>query len=103
MINEVALVLLWGLFGAKIALIYIGTGMVVAITGGFILGRIPAVEKMVEDYVWEIRMGEVVLPELTWKDRFEQAPAHPGYPEAGDPLRHPGHRRRGTHSWLCAH
>ena len=76
MINEVALVLLWGLFGAKIALIYIGTGMVVAITAGFILGRIPAVEKMVEDYVWEIRMGEVKLPELTWKDRFEQARFH---------------------------
>jgi uncharacterized membrane protein YraQ (UPF0718 family) len=76
MINEVALVLLWGLFGAKIALIYIGTGMFVAILGGFILGRIPAVEGMVEDYVWEIRMGEVVLPELTWRDRFEQAKLH---------------------------
>lgn len=76
MINEVALVLLWGLFGAKIALIYIGVGMFVAITAGYILGKIPAVEKMVEDYVWEIRMGEVTLPELTWKDRFEQADDH---------------------------
>ena len=76
MINEVALVLLWGLFGAKIALIYIGTGMFVAILGGFILGRIPAVEGMVEDYVWEIRMGEVVLPELTWRDRLDQAKLH---------------------------
>jgi uncharacterized protein len=76
MINEVALVLLWGLFGAKIALIYIGTGMVVAITAGFILGKIPAVEKMVEDYVWEIRMGDVILPDLTWKDRFEEARFH---------------------------
>jgi len=76
MINEVALVLLWGLFGAKIALIYIGTGMFVAILGGFILGRIPAVEGMVEDYVWEIRMGEVVLPELTWRDRVDQAKLH---------------------------
>jgi uncharacterized membrane protein YraQ (UPF0718 family) len=76
MINEIALVLLWGLFGAKIALIYIGTGMFVAILGGFILGRIPAVEGMVEDYVWEIRMGEVVLPELTWRDRFDQAKLH---------------------------
>jgi len=76
MINEVALVLLWGLFGAKIALIYIGTGMFVAVLGGFILGRIPAVEGMVEDYVWEIRMGEVVLPELTWRDRLDQAKLH---------------------------
>jgi len=76
MINEVALVLLWGLFGAKIALIYIGTGLVVAITAGIILGRIPAVEKMVEDYVWEIRMGEVVIPEYTWKDRLSIAAEH---------------------------
>lgn len=76
MINEVALVLLWGLFGAKIALIYIGTGMAVAITAGIILGRIPAIEKMVEDYVWEIRMGEVQMPKLTWKDRFDEASFH---------------------------
>ena len=76
MINEVALVLLWGLFGAKIALIYIGTGMIVAVGAGFILGKIPAVEKMVEDYVWEIRMGNVALPDLTWRDRAEQASEH---------------------------
>jgi uncharacterized membrane protein YraQ (UPF0718 family) len=45
MVNEVALVLLWGLFGPKIALIYIGAGLTVAIVAGIILGRIPAVEK----------------------------------------------------------
>jgi uncharacterized membrane protein YraQ (UPF0718 family) len=76
MINEVALVLLWGLFGAKIALIYIGTGMAVAISAGIILGRIPAVERMVEDYVWEIRMGEVEVPKVTWQERMEQARYH---------------------------
>ena len=76
MINEVALVLLWGLFGAKIALIYIGTGLTVAILAGLILGRIPAVEKMVEDYVWEIRMGQTVIPKLTWRDRFDEAAFH---------------------------
>jgi uncharacterized protein len=76
MINEVALVLLWGLFGSKIALIYIGTGLTVAIIAGVVLGRIPAVEKMVEDYVWELRMGETEIPQLTWKDRFQQASFH---------------------------
>ena len=76
MINEVALVLLWGLFGAKIALIYIGTGLAVAIISGIILGRIPAVEKMVEDYVWELRMGETEIPQLSWKDRFQLASFH---------------------------
>jgi uncharacterized membrane protein YraQ (UPF0718 family) len=76
MINEVALVLLWGLFGAKIALIYIGTGLTVAIISGIILGRIPAVEKMVEDYVWELRMGEAEIPKLFWRDRFQLASFH---------------------------
>ncbi len=76
MINEVALVLLWGLFGAKIALIYIGTGLTVAIISGIILGRIPAVEKMVEDYVWELRMGETNIPQLSWRDRFQLASFH---------------------------
>jgi uncharacterized membrane protein YraQ (UPF0718 family) len=76
MINEVALVLLWGLFGAKIALIYIGTGLAVAIISGIILGRIPAVEKMVEDYVWELRMGETEIPKLSWRDRCQQASFH---------------------------
>ena len=76
MINEVALVLLWGLFGAKIALIYIGTGMIVAISAASSWGASPAVERMVEDYVWEIRMGQTALPQLTWKDRFQQAWDH---------------------------
>ena len=76
MINEVALVLLWGLFGAKIALIYIGTGLIVAIVSGIILGRIPAVEKMVEDYVWEIRMGEVDILKPTLKERLQEAALH---------------------------
>jgi uncharacterized protein len=76
MINEVALVLLWGLFGAKIALIYIGTGLTVAIIAGVVLGRIPAVEMMVEDYVWELRMGETEIPKFTWRDRFQQASFH---------------------------
>ena len=76
MINEVALVLLWGLFGAKIAFIYIGAGLTVAIIAGVVLGRIPAVERMVEDYVWELRMGEVEIPKLSWRDRFQQAAFH---------------------------
>ncbi len=76
MVNEVALVLLWGLFGPKIALIYIGAGLSVAIVAGLILGRIPAVEKMVEDYVWEIRMGEAATIQVTWKERLQEAALH---------------------------
>jgi uncharacterized membrane protein YraQ (UPF0718 family) len=56
MVNEVALVLMWGLFGWKIALIYIGTGLLVAITAGIIIGRMK-MEKYVQDYVWEMKVG----------------------------------------------
>ena len=50
MINEVALVLLFGLFGWKIAAIYIGTGLSVAIVAGWIIGRLK-MERYVEDWV----------------------------------------------------
>jgi uncharacterized membrane protein YraQ (UPF0718 family) len=54
MVNEVALVLLWGLFGPGIALLYMAAGLAVAIAGGLILGRM-GVERWVEPWVLEIR------------------------------------------------
>lgn len=57
MVNEVAVVLLWGLFGWKIAAIYIGTGLLVAIFGGLVIGRLKA-EKWVEEYVYKIKTGQ---------------------------------------------
>lgn len=57
MINEVALVLLWGLFGWKIATIYIGAGLLVAIGGGFIIGKI-GLEKWIEEYVYQFKSGQ---------------------------------------------
>lgn len=62
MVNEVALVLLLGLFGWKIALLYIGTGLLVALVGGFVIGRLQ-LENEVEDYVYKIRMGEAAVTE----------------------------------------
>src|SRR5450756_2478485 len=53
MVNEVALVLLWGLFGWKIALIYMGTGLLVAIVAGMLIGKLK-LEKWVEEYVYKI-------------------------------------------------
>ena len=104
MINEVALVLLWGLFGAKIALIYIGTGLTVAIISGIILGRIPAVEKMVEDYVWELRMGETEYSAAFLAGPFPTGVfSYPGYSETGDALCHSGNRSRRGYSRICAH
>ena len=56
MVNEVALVLLWGLFGPAVALTYMAAGLAVAIVGGLILGRLH-VERWVEPWVLETRAG----------------------------------------------
>jgi uncharacterized membrane protein YraQ (UPF0718 family) len=70
MINEVAMVLLWGLFGAKIALLYVGVGLLIAIVSGVIISQLH-MEKYVEDYVYEIKVGAAAgdLP-MTFKDRM---------------------------------
>ena len=57
MVNEVALVLLFGLFGWKVAAIYLTTGLVIAIVSGWIIGRL-RMEKHVEDWVYETKTGE---------------------------------------------
>lgn len=61
MINEVAVVLLLGLFGWKTALLYVGTGLSIAITAGYIIGRL-RVERFVEDWVYQIR-ANAEIPE----------------------------------------
>ena len=53
MVNEIALGLLWIMFGWKIALIYIGSGLIVAIVGGWVIGKLE-LEHLVEGYVYEI-------------------------------------------------
>ncbi len=75
MVNEVALVLLWGLFGWQIAVLYFITGLTIAVTAGIIIGLIPDVERGVEDFVWQISVGKGnnVTTKLTWPDRFRQA------------------------------
>jgi len=54
MINEVAVVLLFGLFGWKTALLYVSTGLVIAITAGWTIGRLK-LERYVEPWVYEIK------------------------------------------------
>ncbi|HQA03317.1 MAG TPA: permease [Thermodesulfovibrio thiophilus] len=70
MINEVAVVLLWGLFGWKIAAIYMVTGLLVAIVGGFIIGKLK-LEKWVEEYVYKFNFGpKKELIKQTLKERL---------------------------------
>jgi uncharacterized membrane protein YraQ (UPF0718 family) len=72
MVNEVALIMLWGLFGWKIALIYIGSGLLVAISGGIIIGKLK-MEKYVQDYVWEIQVGTAEIVQLTFREKLDYA------------------------------
>ena len=52
MVNEVALVLLFGLFGWKVAALYLVTGLTIAIASGFVRGRMK-LERHVENWVYE--------------------------------------------------
>ena len=72
MVNEVALIMLWGMFGWRIAVIYIGTGLLVAIVSGIIIGRLK-MEKYVQDYVWEIQVGKAEIIKQGWPERFSYA------------------------------
>jgi len=70
MINEVAVVLLFGLFGWKTALIYVTTGLFIAITAGWIIGKLH-LEKWVEDWVYTLKTGhEIEEEKLTFQQRF---------------------------------
>jgi uncharacterized membrane protein YraQ (UPF0718 family) len=56
MVNEIALVLLFGLFGWKVAALYMGTGLMIAIVAGWIIGRLK-LERYVEEWVYAIKPG----------------------------------------------
>jgi uncharacterized membrane protein YraQ (UPF0718 family) len=72
-INEIAVVLLFGLFGWKIAGLYIASGLLVAVVAGFFIGRFK-MERYVEDFVWKVhRKGGTTEDKLTWQERILQA------------------------------
>jgi uncharacterized membrane protein YraQ (UPF0718 family) len=72
MVNEVALIMLWGLFGWKIALIYIGTGLLVAVVAGIVIGKLK-MEKYVQDYVWEMQVGNAEIVQMTFREKLDYA------------------------------
>jgi len=57
MINEVAIILLYGLFGWQVAAIYVGTGLAIAILAGWIIGLLK-LEKWVEPWVYQTHMAD---------------------------------------------
>jgi hypothetical protein len=75
MVNEIALGMLFGMFGWQIAALYMSTGLLIAIAAGIVIGRIPNVERGVEDFVWQVKVGQtsVIGTAPTWADRFATA------------------------------
>jgi uncharacterized membrane protein YraQ (UPF0718 family) len=74
-INEVAVVMLFGLFGWKVAGLYIASGLVIAILAGMVIGRLK-MERYVEDFVWQLQRqgaaeGEELNPYLRIQRSWE--------------------------------
>jgi uncharacterized membrane protein YraQ (UPF0718 family) len=73
MINEVALIMLWGLFGWKVSLLYIGSGLVIAIFSGIVIGKLK-VEHLLEDFVTQnLARHSVEMPTPDWNERIRYA------------------------------
>jgi uncharacterized membrane protein YraQ (UPF0718 family) len=72
MVNEVAVILIFGLFGWKVAAAYVVFGLIVAIVAGYLIGRL-RLEKWVEPFVYETTLrGDAVVPstDMPWADRL---------------------------------
>ncbi len=72
MVNEIALGLLYGLLGWKVAAIYLGTGLFIAISSGWVIGRLK-LENHIEDWVTQTNVTAVQMEEeqLTWNNRIQ--------------------------------
>jgi len=73
LVNEVALVLLIGLFGWKIATIYVSTGLMIAIFSGWIIGKIKP-ERHIEEWVFQVKTGnaEQEPEQIYFADRIQK-------------------------------
>ncbi len=72
MINEVAVVLLFGLFGWQTALVYVSAGLIISIVAGFVIGKL-GMERHVEEWVFRIRATAVASEDgsVAFRDRLQ--------------------------------
>lgn len=68
MVDLGSLILLMSIFGAKVAVVYVVTGLVIAVAGGTLIEKMH-MEEYVEDFVKNAAMADLSAPELTKKDR----------------------------------
>ncbi|HWR02198.1 MAG TPA: permease [Chlorobaculum sp.] len=79
MVNEVALALLFGMFGWKVALLYLTMGLLVAIVAGLVIGKM-GVERYLEDWVRELQNSAVSTDfdgeATSWPERLNEGVKH---------------------------
>jgi len=72
LINEIAAALLLGLFGWQVAALYIGSGFIISVIAGILIGRMN-LEGEVEDFVYKIRAKQLKEKKMDWSARFSFA------------------------------
>ncbi len=78
MVNEIALALLFGLFGWKVAGLYVVMGLLVAIIAGLVIGKL-GMERYLEEWVRKIQAGEARAPgsdHADWVSRLQAGASH---------------------------
>jgi len=78
MVNEIALALLFGLFGWQVAALYLGLGLSVAIVAGLIIGRL-GMENHLEDWVRQMQASQSAnydAAQPSWAERIDAGVAH---------------------------
>ena len=72
MVDLGSLVLLMSIFGAKVAVLYVLLGLVIAVAGGTLIEKLP-MENQVEEFIRKASAVDIVSPALTQKERLEYA------------------------------
>ena len=73
LVNEIAIGMLFSLFGWQVTAVYIAAGLVIAIVAGWVLGRM-GVQRWVEPFVFETKLGGQVIDStagLTFDQRIQ--------------------------------
>ena len=69
MVDLGSLVLLMSIFGARVAVIYVVLGLVIAVAGGTIIEKLH-MEDQVEEFIRKASVADIDYPSLTQGDRF---------------------------------
>jgi len=79
MVNEVALALLFGMFGWKVAMLYLAMGLMVAVISGMIIGKL-RLERFLEEWVQKLQnsavSSEFSAVAVSWPERLREGLRH---------------------------